>query len=125
MDKPSGHTWPWGGDAASEKEYEKIDEKMGNTSAPVPGAVNFVGYDTATIVYFPFPFFTVLEFIFYFGWLRIAEVLINPFGDDDDDFDINYIVDRNFQIRQRFHESRQRTSPQQNFFQLPNGRGAH
>ena len=73
---------------------------MGNTSAPVPGAVNFVGYDTATIVYFPFPFFTVLEFIFYFGWLRIAEVLINPFGDDDDDFDINYIVDRNFQIRQ-------------------------
>ena len=76
---------------------------MGNTSAPVPGAVNFVGYDTATIVYFPFPFFTVLEFIFYFGWLRIAEVLINPFGDDDDDFDINYIVDRNFQIRQRTH----------------------
>ena len=76
---------------------------MGNTSAPVPGAVNFVGYDTATIVYFPFPLFTVLEFIFYFGWLRIAEVLINPFGDDDDDFDINYIVDRNFQIRQRTH----------------------
>ena len=100
MDKPSGHTW-FGGDTASEKEYEKIDENTGNTSAPVPGAVNFVGYDTATIVYFPFPFFTVLEFIFYFGWLRIAEVLINPFGDDDDDFDINYIVDRNFQIRHK------------------------
>ena len=101
MDKPStGRSW-FGGDTTSEKEYEKIDENTGNTSAPVPGAVNFVGYDTATIVYFPFPFFTVLEFIFYFGWLRIAEVLINPFGDDDDDFDINYIVDRNFQIRHK------------------------
>ena len=100
VDKPSHKWWDT---TTSEKEYEKIDDKMGNTSAPVPGAVNFVGYDTATIVYFPFPFFTVLEFIFYFGWLRIAEVLINPFGDDDDDFDINFIVDRNFQIRKRFY----------------------
>ena len=55
--------------------------------------------DAQITVDFPFPFFTVLKFIFYFGWLRIAEVLINPFGEDDDDFDINYIVDRNIQIR--------------------------
>ena len=46
-----------------------------------------------------FKVFTILQFIFYFGWLRIAEVLINPFGEDDDDFDIDYIVDRNIQIR--------------------------
>ena len=55
--------------------------------------------DAQITVDFPFPFFTVLQFIFYFGWLRIAEVLINPFGEDDDDFDINFILDRNIQIR--------------------------
>ena len=27
----------------------------------------------------------------------MAEILINPFGDDDDDFDVNFIIDGNFQ----------------------------
>ena len=70
-------------------EYVKVD---GNT----PGAVNLCGYDNRKDFYFPF--FTSVQFIFYFGWLKVAEILINPFGDDDDDFDLNYIVDRNFQI---------------------------
>ena len=44
------------------------------------------------------PVFTLLQFIFYFGWLHVAEVLVNPFGEDDEDFDMNYIIDRNVQI---------------------------
>ncbi len=44
------------------------------------------------------PFFTILEFISYFGWIKVAESLLNPFGDDDEDFQINYLIDRNFQV---------------------------
>uniref|UniRef100_A0ABD2XS31 Bestrophin homolog n=1 Tax=Trichogramma kaykai TaxID=54128 RepID=A0ABD2XS31_9HYME len=45
-----------------------------------------------------FPIFTTLEMFFYMGWLKVAETLINPFGEDDDDFEVNWIVDRNLQV---------------------------
>ncbi len=44
------------------------------------------------------PFFTILEFISYMGWIKVAENLLNPFGDDDEDFQINYLIDRNLQV---------------------------
>ena len=48
------------------------------------------------VVYFPY--FTILEFIGYLGWIKVAETLLNPWGDDDEDFQINYLIDRNFQV---------------------------
>lgn len=45
-----------------------------------------------------FPIFPFLQFLFYMGWLKVAETLLNPVGEDDDDFEVNYIVDRNLQI---------------------------
>nr|CAD7430605.1 unnamed protein product [Timema monikensis] len=45
-----------------------------------------------------FPIFTTLQFFFYMGWLKVAESLINPFGEDDDDFEVNWLVDRNLQV---------------------------
>ncbi|KAB7499614.1 hypothetical protein Anas_03438, partial [Armadillidium nasatum] len=44
-----------------------------------------------------FPIFTYLQFFFYMGWLKVAESLVNPFGEDDDDFEINWLIDRNLQ----------------------------
>ncbi|XP_037904276.1 bestrophin-2 isoform X2 [Hermetia illucens] len=45
-----------------------------------------------------FPLFTTLQFFFYMGWLKVAESLINPFGEDDDDFEVSWMVDRNLQV---------------------------
>ena len=28
------------------------------------------------------------------GWIKVAETLLNPFGEDDEDFQINYLIDR-------------------------------
>ena len=61
-----------------------------------PSAVNLVGYND-DYVDTPLPIFTLLKFMFYFGWLHVAEVLINPFGEDDEDFNTNYLIDRNLQ----------------------------
>jgi hypothetical protein len=45
-----------------------------------------------------FPLASIVQFIFYLGWTRVAEGLLQPFGDDDDDFEVNYIIDRNLRV---------------------------
>ncbi|OQV12139.1 Bestrophin-1 [Hypsibius exemplaris] len=47
---------------------------------------------------FYFPIFTFLQFFFYVGWLKVAESLINPWGEDDDDFEVNWFIDRHVQV---------------------------
>ncbi|KIH68031.1 Bestrophin [Ancylostoma duodenale] len=44
------------------------------------------------------PVMSILQFIFFVGWMKVAEVLLNPLGEDDDDFECNYILDRNLEV---------------------------
>ncbi|ROT67778.1 bestrophin-2 [Penaeus vannamei] len=44
------------------------------------------------------PMFSILQYLFYMGWLRVAESLLNPFGEDDDDFDIIEFLDRHLEV---------------------------
>ena len=52
------------------------------------------------------PIFTILQFFFYMGWLKVAESLLNPFGDDDDDFELNWLIDRQLQVILKIHDFR-------------------
>ncbi|CAK9303621.1 unnamed protein product [Gordionus sp. m RMFG-2023] len=42
--------------------------------------------------------FFLFQFLFYMGWIKIAATIVNPFGEDDDDFEINYLIDRHLKI---------------------------
>ena len=34
------------------------------------------------------PLVTLIELVIYLGWLKVAETMLNPFGEDDDDFEV-------------------------------------
>ena len=39
----------------------------------------------------------MIEFFFY-DRSKVAEQLINPFGDDDEDFELNWLIDRHTKV---------------------------
>ncbi|KAH7730941.1 Protein BEST-22 d [Aphelenchoides avenae] len=41
------------------------------------------------------PITTMIQFTVYIGWMKVAEALLNPLGEDDDDLECNYVIDKN------------------------------
>ena len=48
------------------------------------------------------PIFTIFKFLFIFGWLRTAETLYDPFGEDDEDFNINELLERHIRAGEEY-----------------------
>ncbi|KAI6220614.1 Bestrophin/UPF0187 family-containing protein [Aphelenchoides fujianensis] len=44
------------------------------------------------------PIVSLIEFVLIDGWVNVSGVLLQPFGDDDDDFEVNAIIDRNLTV---------------------------
>lgn len=44
------------------------------------------------------PIMTIIQFFFFTGWVKVAQGLLNPFGTDDDDFECNYLLDKNLAV---------------------------
>lgn len=65
-----------------------ITSVMGTQWVETKGKNNSGNFVNTVDLYFPF--FTTLQFFFYMGWLKVAESLINPFGEDDDDFEVSF-----------------------------------
>ncbi|CAI5442177.1 unnamed protein product [Caenorhabditis angaria] len=45
-----------------------------------------------------FPIMTSLQIIFIIGWHKVSEVMLNPLGEDDEDFETHWIIERNLQV---------------------------
>ena len=45
-----------------------------------------------------FPLFTFVEFLCIMGWIKVSETMLNPFGDDDVDINVTYLINRNLQV---------------------------
>ncbi|VDK87816.1 unnamed protein product [Onchocerca ochengi] len=48
-------------------------------------------YDVDLVI----PIFTIVQFLFFVGWFKVGQDLMRPFGMDDDDFELDYIFERN------------------------------
>ncbi|KAM7533481.1 hypothetical protein Aperf_G00000124445 [Anoplocephala perfoliata] len=50
---------------------------------------------------FIIPIFSIFNFLFFLGWLKVALCVMNPFGDDDEDFETSDILDYNLDVSYR------------------------
>lgn len=50
------------------------------------------------------PFFTLLQLFFYIGWIKVAEALLNPFGEDDNDFEFVPLLQRHIEMTRLLSE---------------------
>ncbi|VEL32700.1 unnamed protein product [Protopolystoma xenopodis] len=71
---------------------------------------------------FYFPIFSIFSFLFLMGWLKVALCVMNPFGDDDEDFQTSDILDYNLEISYRCVFLDENTFPKR--MGMPLGKGS-
>ena len=49
--------------------------------------------------------FVLFAFFFFLSSQKVAEQLINPFGDDEEDFELNWLLDRDMKVRLTFFKN--------------------
>ncbi|GMR45842.1 hypothetical protein PMAYCL1PPCAC_16037, partial [Pristionchus mayeri] len=57
-----------------------------------------VDAENKAVIDLVFPVISVLQFVFYVGWMKVAESLMNPMGEDDDHFECNLLIDNNIEM---------------------------
>jgi len=45
-----------------------------------------------------YPIFLTFKFLFFFGWLNVAQTLYNPYGCDDEDFELIDLIKRHIKV---------------------------
>ncbi|CAI4229431.1 unnamed protein product [Auanema sp. JU1783] len=72
------------------------------------------------------PIFLIVQFMFFVGWFKIGQDLMRPFGLDDDDIELNYLLDRNistsFAIINQIHTSEPPEFEEDLFWKTRNGK---
>eukprot|EP00008_Paramoeba_atlantica_P013932 CAMPEP_0201476764 /NCGR_PEP_ID=MMETSP0151_2-20130828/1904_1 /ASSEMBLY_ACC=CAM_ASM_000257 /TAXON_ID=200890 /ORGANISM="Paramoeba atlantica, Strain 621/1 / CCAP 1560/9" /LENGTH=199 /DNA_ID=CAMNT_0047857241 /DNA_START=409 /DNA_END=1005 /DNA_ORIENTATION=- len=61
---------------------------------------NSEGTNHANVVDTYFPIFTIISFIVIVGWLKVAQHMLDPYGDGEDDvrFDLHWVLHRNVEV---------------------------
>lgn len=68
-------------------------------SAPLNGTTRPVSGQSCPLDVAPtLPLLAILAVVFYAGWLNVAESNVFPLGDDDDDFEVVPLVERNMAV---------------------------
>ncbi|KAM7533088.1 hypothetical protein Aperf_G00000124472 [Anoplocephala perfoliata] len=60
-----------------------------------------IANETEVTLSMPIPLFSLFYFIFLMGWLKVALCVMNPFGEDYEDFETSEILDYNLDVSYR------------------------
>ena len=58
-----------------------------------------IGYEDDVDLFFPL--FIVFKLILFIGWLKVAQSIERPFGEDDADFQMHSLLRRHIRVRKR------------------------